>query len=362
MDNQIIQWIKENNVPIVQIDTNRNYWLVRTNSGAYFQDFLLGDYIGINWNKFNDPEDFIDHNKDSTTEKIAKIYSDNKQPGHTFSHIKRFFHEIKIGDIVMIPSENSKHIAFGEIVSDVYISKKSQTEIDEGDCPYEKRRDVKWLKTVDRKKLDPYLYRMMNSHLTISNADDYADAIDRTMYSYYYKGTKAHLVLNINHQSNIALIDLLDALQAPLDLIDYIQDPTNMEMAFNKRDLDAKLRVQSPGMIELVSSGSAFSLVVLLGIAIVGLVGGKFTFNASEEKIEGEISTEGLLEKILKFKKHNKTESNEVQLKREISELKEKISSSSEKLDIETPQELDVLTTKQMSINFDEINREKKEK
>lgn len=356
MEKEILEWIKENNVPIVQVDTNRNYWLVRTNSGMYFQDFLLGDYIGINWNEFNDPEEFTDKNKDRTIEKISKIYKDNKQPGHIFSHIKRFFHDMKIGDIVMIPSENSKHIAFGEIISDVYISKKTQTEIDEGDCPYEKRRNVKWLKTVHRKKLDPYLYRMMNSHLTISNADDYAAAIDRTMYSYYYKGDKAHLVLNINQQNNIALIDLLDALQAPLDLIDYIQDPTNPDIKFDKRDLDVKLRVQSPGMIEFVSIGKAFSLVVLLGIVIVGLVGGSFKFNASRERIEGEFSTEGLLEKILKFKKLDKTEVDEETVNRELNDLIEKMKSSSKKLEIKTPEELDVLTTKQLSIKFDEID------
>lgn len=91
MEKEILEWIKENNVPIVQVDTNRNYWLVRTNSGMYFQDFLLGDYIGINWNEFNDPEEFTDKNKDRTIEKISKIYKDNKQPGHIFSHIKRFF-------------------------------------------------------------------------------------------------------------------------------------------------------------------------------------------------------------------------------------------------------------------------------
>lgn len=336
----VMEMIEKYNIPIVNVDINRSYWLVRTNGGEYFQDFFLGDFIGINWNEFNNPEDFNDQNKDKTTREIVKNYPDNKQPGHTFSQIKRFFHEIKIGDIVMIPSKDSKHIAFGEVISDVYIVKKSQTEIDEGECPYSKRRNVKWLKTVDRKKLDPFLYRMMNTHLTISNANDYADSIDRTLYSYYFKGDKAHLVLNVKQEKDIPLVDLLDALQAPLDLVGYIKDPIN-NTTFQKKDLDAKLRLQSPGIIEFVSSGEIFGLSILLGVALVGLAGGKLKFNANKEKIEGEMSTDGLLEKIFKFKKHADDKEANEQTKKELALIKEKLNNASKNLEIETPKELE---------------------
>ncbi|GGB56931.1 hypothetical protein GCM10011409_38140 [Lentibacillus populi] len=333
-----LKLIEDYNIPIVKIETDTNYWLVRTNSGEYFQDFFLENFVGINWNEFNNPDDFIPLNKEYTTNQIAKKYTSNKQPGHTFSHIKRFFHEIKIGDIVMIPSEDSKHIAFGKVTSDVYITEVSQTEIDEGACPYKKRRSVEWIKSVDRRKLDPYLYKMMNSHLTISNANDYADSIDRTLYSFYYKGDKAHLVLDVNQSKNIPLVDLLDALQTPLDLVELIHNPYYPEKTYRKKDLDAKIRVQSQGIIEFVSSGGAFSLVVLLGLGIVGLAGGKFKFNASKEKVEGELSTEGLLEKI--FKLRDQTNKKDKQ-KEEIDELQGKFDRAKANLKIETPKELD---------------------
>lgn len=136
--NNELDFIKKYNIPVVKIDPKRNYWLVRTNAGEYFEEFYLGDFIGINWNEFSDPLDFTDVHKEDTTINIADTYKENKQPGHTYSQIKRFFHEIKIGDIIMIPSKNSKHIGFGEVSSDVFISKNSQTEIDEGECTYEK--------------------------------------------------------------------------------------------------------------------------------------------------------------------------------------------------------------------------------
>ena len=345
---QDLEMIKKYDIPIVRIDPNINYWLIRTNAGEYFEEFYLENFVGINWNNFNEANDFLDVNKEATTIRLAETYKENKQPGHTFSQIKRFFHEIKIGDIVMIPSQNSKHIGFGEVTSDVYISKLSQTETDEGECPYEKRRNIRWVKTVARNKLDPYLYKMMHTHLTISNANDYADAIDRTMYNYYYKGDKAHLVLNVKQKDDIPLMDLVSALQAPLDLVELIQNPEDPNKVYNKRDLDGKLRVQSPGIIEFVSSGGAFSLVVLAGILIVGLVGGKFKFNVTKEKAEGEISTEGLLEKIIKIRQQNIDGQPKVPNKEEITAIEDKLKDAKEKLDMETPQELNAYFEEQI--------------
>lgn len=249
----------------------------------------------------------------------------------------------------MIPSTNSKHIIFGEITSDVYIDIKSQTELDEGACPYNKKRDVKWLKSVPREKLDPYLYKMMNVHLTISNANDYADAIDRTIHSFYYKGDKAHLVLGVDQQDDIALVDLLDALSAPLELIDYIKNPKEPEQSFSKNDLDAKLRVQSPGIFEFVSTGQAFALAVLLGVVFVGLAGGKVGFRKTEEKIEGELETDGLLDKIFNFIKHKdevKTKKehddiNKKEMQNNLQPIQKKIMRSKENLDIQIPKELE---------------------
>lgn len=85
------RFIEEFNIPIIEIDVNRNYWLVRTNSGEYFEDFHLGNYIAINWNKFNDKSHFTTQNRTNTIQEIESAYPDNKQPGHTYGQINRFF-------------------------------------------------------------------------------------------------------------------------------------------------------------------------------------------------------------------------------------------------------------------------------
>ncbi len=39
-----------NDIPEI---SERNYWMVRTNGGAYFEDFVEKGFIGINYNKIN---------------------------------------------------------------------------------------------------------------------------------------------------------------------------------------------------------------------------------------------------------------------------------------------------------------------
>jgi len=345
----IEQLIEKYDIPIVKIDPDRGYWLIRTQAGEYFDEFHLGGFIGVGWNEFHEAEDFKENRKEITTEKIESIIEDT-QAWRVFTQLKRFFHEIKIGDIVMIPSVNSQYIVFGEVTSDVYFEEITDEMLEEETCPYSKRRKVKWIKTVERKSLDPYLYRMMQSHFSISNAKDYADAIDRTLHSFYYKGDRSHLILNVNQKEDIPLIELLNALQAPLELVDVIKEADDDFKDFDKRDIDAKLRVQSPGIIELVTSGNAFGLVIILGVVMVSVVGGNLSFkrkSATGNETEGTLQSEGLIEKLIKWRKvsseiriEEKLTENRDPLMDKLTEAQEKLMHAKDTLRMELPKEL----------------------
>ena len=45
MDKEVKSLIKTLKIPIVEED--RNYWLVRTNEGEYFQDFYFDNFIYV---------------------------------------------------------------------------------------------------------------------------------------------------------------------------------------------------------------------------------------------------------------------------------------------------------------------------
>ncbi|MED4392543.1 hypothetical protein P4699_20465 [Priestia aryabhattai] len=324
--------IKEYNIPIVQIDENRNYWLVRTQSGEFYDEFYFDNFIAIGWDEFNNIQRFSDIEKSILVKEIEKQYPDNKQPGLIYNQISRFLFEMKPGDVVMIPSVNSTHISFGIITSSPEVIEISETDVEEGVCPFAKRRRINWLKTVKRSALDPYLYKMMQSHHTLNNANDYADVIDRTLHSFYYKNGNAHLVLDVKQQEDIAALDLVNGINNVLDIVPYIENPFNPEEEFKKEDIDLKLRVQSPGVMEFISSGQAAWSIMGLGVILTFVVGGKAKFTKTKEQTDMEVSSQGLLEKILKFRK----EGHEHKLK----ELELKNQQTAEALRIQTPDEI----------------------
>ncbi|WP_144461735.1 restriction endonuclease [Siminovitchia fortis] len=329
-EKQLLELIDEYNIPVVKIDEGRNYWLVRTQAGEFYDQFYFDDFIAIGWDEFNDLEEFESVEKSVLIKDMEKEYPENKKPGLIYSQIYRFLYEMNTGDVVMIPSTNSTHISFGVITTDAFIEEISETQIEEGVCPFQKRRRVHWIKTVPRSDLDPYLYRMMQTHLTISNAGEYEEAIDRTLHSFYVKSGRAHLVLNVTTNDEIAGIDLVNSISNILDLVPYIKNPYNPEYTYDKSVIDLKLRVQSAGIMEFVSAVAPWA-VLGIGILLNYVVGGKIkaTFTKGQKDIEA--SSDGLLEKLLKFRKHD----DEQKLK----ELELKNQDTIEKLKIEIPKE-----------------------
>ena len=54
---------------IEQIPKERNYWLIRTESGKFYFDFLENNYVSIGWDEFSDINIFK-----NTDEKKTRIY------------------------------------------------------------------------------------------------------------------------------------------------------------------------------------------------------------------------------------------------------------------------------------------------
>ena len=106
------------------IDSNREYWFVRTDGGKHFKTFYENGFIAIGWNEIT-LEDIknVTPGGNSIKNKLAKVYNkDITQTKHKrdvtsyFNKIMRF-HQLRMGDVVMIPSFGSSHLAFG-IVDD----------------------------------------------------------------------------------------------------------------------------------------------------------------------------------------------------------------------------------------------------
>ena len=326
-NSKVMNFINKYNLPVVKIDESRNYWLVRTKAGKYFEEFFSEDFIAVGWNEFSNMDDLENKPDEVLKTQIKEIYPDKEQPGRILNQIKRFLFEIKPGDIVMIPSQNSSLIRFGQITGEPFLRNVSETQIDEGVCPYKKSRHVKWLKTVKRYDLDPYLYRMMQAHQTVSKANDYAHFIDRTLHSFFIKNNTAYIVFDITKDDNIAAFDLVNFVNSIVDLVPLVNDLKGIENEKNytKADLDLKLNIQSPGFTEF----SSYLPELILGICllIVFLTGSKFKgTNLKGEDYEAHFK--GLFEDKLKIEE------------KDLKEMKEEHIRTLEKVKGELPEEL----------------------
>lgn len=317
----------------------RSYWLVRTHGGEYFDDFLRGDYIAVGYDDVkletlqrvsNTPSQAVT----ALSAIVKDLYEDVNRTNYIASQLYKFHSEIKSGDMVMIPSHSSYHVYFGEVVDGItYEAVPSEgDEID--NCPFKKRKKVKWLKGVYREKLNPYLYKLLYSHHTITDADSYAQYIDQTVHSLFIKNNRAHLVLDVATQDAIKAKDLFSFGSTLFELVEAFGDQYGYDL--DTDDILVRLNLQSPGKIEL--SGKQKSTLIMTGIIVLGLIGGGLKVEWGGFSFD--LSTDGLFKRYLEFREQE----HDMKIKDEI--VKKHI----EKFNVQNPYDL-VNVLRQLSDN-----------
>lgn len=302
------EFLINNNVHIHNIDDKRNYWFVRTDGGNYFDAYISGSYVALGWNdvplteadeKGNYPEDLL-------KEIEAK---GNKQPTRVLNQINRFYHEMKKGDVVVIPSTASLNLAFGYIAEDDVYEETNITkdDIENGACPYQRRRKVDWMVNIDKARIDPHLYALFRNHLVISYGNNYAEYIDRALHTLYIKNNVAHLTFTVEAKQNPKALSIPTFIFGLMARTDELAKEINLfdDGKSVGEKITTKINVQSPGVIEFLGDIPG---VIALAIVSVGLFGGNAKFEHTKEKTSGEVSTEGLagaVIKILKILKDN---------------------------------------------------------
>lgn len=284
-----------------KINASRNYWFFRTNGGQYYDDFINRKFIAIGYDKINLADIKAAQNNDDTSiqilgEKIKKAYGDEEtRPNYIASQLTKFAYGIKKGDIVFIPSYSSSEITFGEVLeTSAYVD--NITINDPNACPYYKRKKVKWFRTMSRDELDPNLYKLMFSHHTITEADNYGEFIDKITNSFFIKNDKAHLVLDVQTKDEIKAKDLFQMGILSLELLDDFCEAENL--SYKSDDFNVKLNLQSPGLIEL--SGITMGGIVIIGIILVSVAGGGFSIKWKKD-LSVDLKTDGIIEKIRAF-------------------------------------------------------------
>lgn len=336
---------------VKEIPTNQQYWFFRTEAGSYYPDFYFNDYIAYGWDDFTNIEDLkealhSDEKKTLLKEEFKKKYPDEKREGLAINQMLLFIDTMKIGDIVLIPSAGGDQLAIGVIKSDVYIyDNKSSEDIDDilddeergyKSCPYLKRRNIQWIKTIKKGKLDPHLYKLMCARNTISDASNYDMYIDRDMYPIYLKNGKVYISLRVEQKEGISALDMSNLLSSSLFILHAFEDE---KIKSEIDSLEVKMMVESPGVIQFI--GYAAATTILLGSISQFAFGADINFEIAGQTYS--IHSNGAAQAYIDYKKeehrHEETmeqEKNHHELDIQISNLKKSL----EQMQVSIPAEL----------------------
>ena len=253
---------------VKEINVKTDYWFVRTDNGKYFETFYKNGFIAVGWNNVT-IEELKNGNKDETVRKkifkAEKLEVENPASKSKVTGIinkLNNFVNLKKGDIIIIPSENSYSFAFGIVESSsVYIDNEKSFE-----CDFYKRKKVKWLERKPLSELDPNFFRMKTSRHTISKIDDYSEFIDSVINSLYMKNDNTHFVLDIKTTDDINVVSLLSLIQNIQQLVNNINDDFELDEKINHNSI--RLNLQSPGKIEfkLLVGKSLITLATILSL------------------------------------------------------------------------------------------------
>ncbi|WP_129661352.1 hypothetical protein [Bacteroides fragilis] len=269
---------------ITTIEKNTHYWLVRTMGGDYFYEYISRGYIAIGYNEISLNEiKFASTFAEKAGEQLKSIVEAKealkKQPDeeeinaqYAVSQLLKFYRDIQIGDIIVMPGRNSDDVAFAKIESRVY--EESNVSKLEGICNFAKRRKIHLLHKTSRTELNPKLQLMFNSRHIISNVDGYASYIDSSISDFFAKDGYTNLVLRVKEENNLRASDF-GLVPELVELVKDFSEENNLDIDIN--DIKAKMCVQSPG--DILMFAPSWEAITLIGLFIILLKGGELSYS-----------------------------------------------------------------------------------
>ena len=281
------------------INNKRNYWFIRTQGGNFYKTFLENSYIAIGYDSIN-----LSLIKNAANDKggkkylaeiIKKQFPDESKPGYIGNQLIDFSYNIKKGDVIIIPSESSSKISIGEVLeTPIYELKNS---LDEKDCPYLKRKKIKWLKqNLTFNHIDSKLFSIKYSQRTITKIqEEFYPYIDRIISPIYIKNDNAHLAINVERKEDFPAYDVF---KTWTELLDLTEEFGNEEkILINKKDINLKINVQSPGTIEFIT----YSIIgiIVLATLVTALIGAEYESNSRPFRFK--FKSDGVIKKVSDF-------------------------------------------------------------
>lgn len=269
------------------VEHSNSYWMVRTMSGNYFDEFVKGKYIAIGYNEIQlseISEISVDDNAAITLlkNKVAEIYKDAVRPGHIVSQLIRFCKGINVGDIVILPGPSSFRLAICRVTGETFENVGACTE-----CPFQKRIPIEVIKVITKTILPPKAMLMFNSRHPISDITPYASYIDDSLLDYYNKNDETHVVLKINTEKDVSVSTFYAIEQLFKITEDFCKE---QNIGGSSSEVALKVQMESKGALHFISRNKYFLALVALGILFINGGGLKIKY----KNCDLDLSTHGL--------------------------------------------------------------------
>lgn len=265
------------NFSVPTIPENTRFWMIRTQKGYFYNEFITKRFVALAWNLIDESTDFSEKSREFLKDDILIEFEEIHRPSTVINKCFSFIHEIKEGDILIIPNADSQYITLA--TAGTYFEDSSKTvelehrviskienndvDIDDVSCPYKKRRHIHLLRTIKNEDLNYSLCRAISNYHGLSNMDSYANHILNALYNYYiFKDTTA-LVYNVRKSSPIRPRELGGILYGTTELLSQVTDEEN---------ISTQVSLNSPGEIVFYILNfckdnwmCAFGLLIFLG-------------------------------------------------------------------------------------------------
>lgn len=200
---------KITNFEIQVIPDITRFWMIRTQKGYFYEEFIKKEFVALGWNFISKDTDLGKQSIDTIKEELKDEYGE-KRPMGPVNKCKNFIFEIKAGDILLIPNSGGSIITIAEAgeyyedsekTVDIELEtitkiKRAESEINTVSCPYRKRRKITILQTVDKDRMGYDLRRAISTYHGISCFDEYAEDILNCVYDSY--SFKENVLFSIN--------------------------------------------------------------------------------------------------------------------------------------------------------------------
>lgn len=345
---------------VTVIPNDTDYWFMRANSGEFYPDFKLNNFIAIDGNKVlldelseidrkirQVPRALKESYKSLFKEEYKEEISNNKLTAHSVSlrssQTYMFVEEMKIGDIVVVPSSSSMHFLIGVIISEPFEEEVTRSDFvdpeEYPECPYSKKRKIFWLKEIPREQLPNNVSGIIYSHqalLSINHLDEQINSLIALMN--YYKN-QLHLTLRVETAEPINSLTWLDFQRLIVDIAEGRAD-----------EIFQKKSVESPGEITLETLLENWEAIIAIyailfgevdykGFRFSGLISRHFPHNRKMREAKEEAAE---LENHKTRADIKKTEAETEQIYRNIGKLVEKDDQTITKLESSLPSKKDM--------------------